>query len=179
MRKITRHSKPPSLRITMPLRWNGNSCCDWPACCCGCVAPRPHITNGTQSFPGCARTCRRSCAQLARCFLRLASLPNYALDRLSRYEATLWRQAGRSYLVLRLWIAASPRIGRVVSASAAGESSKFTSSRNASSRASVGSNQQYWITAGGGGRSSFTPPSTSSYWLGSNNRSGFVQIYII
>jgi len=24
--------------------------------------------------------------------LRLANLPNYALDRLSRYEATLWRQ---------------------------------------------------------------------------------------
>ena len=31
-------------------------------------------------------------AELARCFLRLANLPNYALDRLSRYEATLWRQ---------------------------------------------------------------------------------------
>ena len=29
---------------------------------------------------------------LARCFLRLANLPNCALDRLSRYEATLWRQ---------------------------------------------------------------------------------------
>ena len=33
--------------------------------------------------------------QLARCFLRLANLPNFALDRLSRYEATLSRQAGR------------------------------------------------------------------------------------
>jgi hypothetical protein len=31
----------------------------------------------------------------ARCFLRLANLPNFALDRLSRYEATLWRHAGR------------------------------------------------------------------------------------
>ena len=31
--------------------------------------------------------------ELARCFLRLSNLPNYALDRLSRYEATLWRQA--------------------------------------------------------------------------------------
>ena len=31
----------------------------------------------------------------AHCFLRLANLPNFALDRLSRYEATLWRQAGR------------------------------------------------------------------------------------
>jgi hypothetical protein len=33
--------------------------------------------------------------ELARCFLRLANLPNLALDRLSRYEAALWRQAGR------------------------------------------------------------------------------------
>ena len=31
----------------------------------------------------------------ARCFLRLSNLPNYALDRLSRYEAILWRQAGQ------------------------------------------------------------------------------------
>jgi len=33
--------------------------------------------------------------EFARCFLRLVNLPNFALDRLSRYEATLWRQAGR------------------------------------------------------------------------------------
>jgi hypothetical protein len=32
-------------------------------------------------------------AELTRCFLRLANLPNFALDRLSRYEAILWRQA--------------------------------------------------------------------------------------
>jgi hypothetical protein len=36
-----------------------------------------------------------SVTELARCFLRLANLPNFALDRLSRYEATLWRQAGQ------------------------------------------------------------------------------------
>jgi hypothetical protein len=33
--------------------------------------------------------------ELARCFLRLCNLPTYALDRLSRYEAILWRQAGQ------------------------------------------------------------------------------------
>jgi len=27
--------------------------------------------------------------------LRLSNLPNYALDRLSRHEAILWRQAGQ------------------------------------------------------------------------------------
>jgi hypothetical protein len=38
--------------------------------------------------------------ELAQCFLRLANLPNFALDRLSRYEATLWRQAGRVLVAL-------------------------------------------------------------------------------
>jgi hypothetical protein len=32
-------------------------------------------------------------ADLASCFLGLANLPSYALDRLSRYESILWRQA--------------------------------------------------------------------------------------
>ena len=39
-------------------------------------------------------------ADFARCFLRLANLPNFALDRLSLYEATLWRQAGRILFAL-------------------------------------------------------------------------------
>jgi hypothetical protein len=38
--------------------------------------------------------------EFARCFLRLANLPNLALDRLSRYEATLWRQAFRILVAL-------------------------------------------------------------------------------
>jgi hypothetical protein len=38
--------------------------------------------------------------ELARCFLRLANLPNFALDRLSRYEATLWCQARRILFML-------------------------------------------------------------------------------
>src|SRR6516225_6890037 len=38
--------------------------------------------------------------ELARCFLRLCNLPNYALDRLRRYEATLWRQAGQILFAL-------------------------------------------------------------------------------
>jgi hypothetical protein len=38
--------------------------------------------------------------EFARCFLRLCNLPNYALDRLSRYEATLWRQAGQILFAL-------------------------------------------------------------------------------
>jgi hypothetical protein len=38
--------------------------------------------------------------ELTRCFLRLANPPNFALDRLSRYEATLWRQVGRVLFAL-------------------------------------------------------------------------------
>jgi hypothetical protein len=41
-------------------------------------------------------------AELARCFLRLANLPNFALDRLSRYEATLWRQASQILYALEV-----------------------------------------------------------------------------
>ena len=61
-------------------------------------------------------------AQLARCFLRLANLPNYALDRLSRYEATLWRQARQILLALEASIAANHGTEGVVSVSAARES---------------------------------------------------------
>jgi hypothetical protein len=32
--------------------------------------------------------------------LRLANLSNFALDRLSRYEATLWRQVGQTLFAL-------------------------------------------------------------------------------
>jgi hypothetical protein len=39
-------------------------------------------------------------AEFARCFLRLAYLPNFALDRLSRYESMLWRQAGQILFAL-------------------------------------------------------------------------------
>jgi len=38
--------------------------------------------------------------QLTRCYLGLANLPNFALDRLSRYEATLWRQVGQVLFTL-------------------------------------------------------------------------------
>jgi hypothetical protein len=46
------------------------------------------------------KTALHPSSELALCFLRLANLPNYALDRLSRYEATLWRQAGQILLAL-------------------------------------------------------------------------------
>jgi len=62
------------------------------------------ITNDTEPVSG---TDPKSCdpaigpaAELGRCFLRLANLPNFALDRLSRYEATLWRQVAQILFAL-------------------------------------------------------------------------------
>ena len=40
--------------------------------------------------------------EFARCFLELANLPNLALDRLSRYEVTLWRQTRRTIHALEM-----------------------------------------------------------------------------
>jgi hypothetical protein len=41
-----------------------------------------------------------SADEFARCFSRLANLPNFVLDRLSRYEGSLWRQAGQILFAL-------------------------------------------------------------------------------
>ena len=55
--------------------------------------PASHgITTGTQTVASSEPEPVDPSAELARCFLRLANLPNFALDRLSRYEAILWRQ---------------------------------------------------------------------------------------
>ena len=66
--------------------------------------PAAHgIASGTEDPPGPASRAARPVVgptELARCFLRLANLPNFALDRLSRYEATLWRQAGQILFAL-------------------------------------------------------------------------------
>ena len=42
-----------------------------------------------------------SSENLTRSYMRLANLPNYPLDRLSRYECTLWRQARQTVFALQ------------------------------------------------------------------------------
>ena len=59
----------------------------------GAVSKMETVTNRGKNF-GAPNV------EFARCFLRLANLPNFPLDSLSRYEATLWRQAGRILYVL-------------------------------------------------------------------------------
>jgi hypothetical protein len=56
------------------------------------------MTNGTQAVRAAPGPDDQ--ADLARCFLRLANLPSCALDRLSRYEAILWRQAAQILFAL-------------------------------------------------------------------------------
>src|SRR5258708_6931826 len=57
-------------------------------------------TNGTEDLASSGRQGVDSAIDLACCFLRLANLPNYALDRLSQYEAMLWRQVSQILFVL-------------------------------------------------------------------------------
>jgi hypothetical protein len=58
------------------------------------------LANKTDAMPSSGPESFDPATDLAHCFLRLANLPNYALDRLSRYEAILWRQAGQILFAL-------------------------------------------------------------------------------
>ena len=80
-----------------------------------------HQDSAERAFNKLARTYAMQMEVLKR--YRTGGLPNLALDRLSRYEATLWRQAGRILYVLetldrrkpqermrRFWLASDDRI---------------------------------------------------------------------
>ena len=58
------------------------------------------ITVGTNALPRSDPEPTDPAADLTRCFLRLANLPSFVLDRLSRYEAILWRQVGQTLFAL-------------------------------------------------------------------------------
>jgi hypothetical protein len=58
------------------------------------------ITNATEAWRSSGPKSVDPATDLARCFLRLANLTSYPLDRLSRYEAILWRQAGQILFAL-------------------------------------------------------------------------------
>jgi hypothetical protein len=64
--------------------------------------PRASVSS-LDDLPACrvrAEPSVNPAAEVTRCYLDLANLPNFALDRLSRYEATLWRQAGQILFTL-------------------------------------------------------------------------------
>jgi hypothetical protein len=60
----------------------------------------PDSADRAGDMPGTIRKSVNPAAEFARCFSLLANLPNYALDRRSRYEANLWRQASQILFVL-------------------------------------------------------------------------------
>jgi hypothetical protein len=60
------------------------------------ILPTPH----GQTTPAGKATGLHSNKGVADCFLRLAALPTFPLDRLSRYERTLWRQARQIMITL-------------------------------------------------------------------------------
>ena len=97
------------------------------------------ITNETEampsSIPKSVEPALNPAAEFARCFLRLANLPNYALDRLSRYEATLWRQVRQILFALDALIAANHGIGGAVSASVIVKNCRSTIPMNVNFRA--------------------------------------------
>ena len=58
-----------------------------------CDRAPDNLTSRSRATSSSAPNSADPSADLASCFLGLANLPSYALDRLSRYEAILWRQA--------------------------------------------------------------------------------------
>ena len=74
------------------------------------------VTNGTEtvgnSEPKSIEPVVGPAANSRVDFLRLANLPNFALDRLSRYEATLWRQVAQILFASMLWIVANHKRNR-------------------------------------------------------------------
>ena len=75
--------------------------------------------------------------EFARCFLRLANLPNFALDRLSRYEAGCCMRS-------KNWTAANRRSGRVVFGSERGSENSTKSQRDEWLRSFQAMNS--WVT---------------------------------
>jgi hypothetical protein len=59
------------------------------------------ITGGRDADPRSTAEPADPSDDLTRSFVRLTNLPTYPLDRLSRYEATLWRQACQILFTLR------------------------------------------------------------------------------
>ena len=57
------------------------------------------MTDYKNRVPLCFES-RCSCCRVRPLFFATRQLPNFALDRLSRYEASLWRQAGRTLYAL-------------------------------------------------------------------------------
>jgi hypothetical protein len=72
------------------------------------AAPRDYTSIIMDAIPDSA-IADPPAVEFARCYLRLANLPNFALDRLSRYEAALSRQLSRILFALRALARCKPQ----------------------------------------------------------------------
>ena len=86
--------------IQTPFRWAESAS--------GGAASSRAVSN-IETLSDSGRKADATAVEFARCFLRLANLPNFALDRLSRYESTLWRQAGRILHALEIMYRRKPQ----------------------------------------------------------------------
>ena len=59
------------------------------------------LAAGMESGPTSISTAANPYDDLTQAFVRLSNLPTYPLDRLSRYEATLWRQTRQILLTMQ------------------------------------------------------------------------------
>lgn len=67
------------------------------------VQPNTHdLTNDSDTGPKSSLHHVDGSDDLTRSFVRLSNLPTYPLDRLSRYEAALWRQACQTLFALQI-----------------------------------------------------------------------------
>jgi hypothetical protein len=62
--------------------------------------PHPSVSSPDSLLKWGVNASINRAAGLTHCYLRLANQPNFALDRLSRYEATLWRQVAQVLFTL-------------------------------------------------------------------------------
>jgi len=66
------------------------------------AADEPHRNNDDSTLPAClSSSADDPYDNLTRSYMRLTNLPTYPLDRLSRYECTLWRQARQTLSALK------------------------------------------------------------------------------
>jgi hypothetical protein len=65
------------------------------------AADGDELTSGIESGSTSTSTAANPYDDVTQSFVRLSNLPTYPLDRLSRYEATLWRQARQILLTMQ------------------------------------------------------------------------------
>ncbi len=74
--------------------------------------------NNVEAVPRSERESDGSVIEFARCFLRLANLPNFALDRLSDMKPSFGARQAKSYLRLMRWTAVSHKTETAIAVSA-------------------------------------------------------------